>query len=77
MEKRKSHCEVCETEIEVRMCCNQPDCGCMGMPIDPPVCSSECYDKLMEQHRPKSDNFTITKTKKHERSENTFNGRCS
>lgn len=36
-------------EIEVRMCCNSSDCGCMGLPIDPPICSNECYDKLLEQ----------------------------
>ncbi len=41
-------CEICGTEIEVRMCCNSFDCGCRGLPVDPPVCSEECYDKLME-----------------------------
>ncbi len=43
----KGYCEICGKEIEVRMCCSGFDCGCMGLPIDPPVCSNECYDKLM------------------------------
>jgi hypothetical protein len=43
----KSNCAVCETEIEVQMCCSGHECCCMGMPIDPPVCSNDCYDKYM------------------------------
>ena len=41
-------CMVCgENYIddEPQMCCSGRDCGCMGMPIDPLVCSPECYDK--------------------------------
>jgi hypothetical protein len=52
MSKRKGYCEICGTEIEVRICCNSFDCGCGGLPIDPPVCSSECYDKLMNNNKP-------------------------
>lgn len=44
----KGFCEICGTEIEVKICCNLFDCGCMGLPVEPPVCSNECYDKLME-----------------------------
>lgn len=47
MSKRKGYCEICSTEIEVQICCNSFDCGCMGLPVNPPVCSNECYDKLM------------------------------
>ncbi len=47
MENKKGYCKICEAEIEVRICCNAFDCGCMGQPVDPPVCSNECYDKLM------------------------------
>ncbi len=25
------------------MCCSGRDCGCMGMPSEPPVCSEKCY----------------------------------
>lgn len=52
MSKRKGYCEICGTEIEVRICCNSFDCGCGGFPVDPPVCSSECYDKLMNKNKP-------------------------
>lgn len=30
-----------------RKCCDAFDCGCQGLPIDPPVCSTACYDALM------------------------------
>jgi hypothetical protein len=42
-------CMVCNKEFEgeePKMCCSGRDCGCMGMPIDPIVCSEECYDNL-------------------------------
>jgi hypothetical protein len=42
-------CMVCDKEFEgeePKMCCSGRDCGCMGMPIDPVVCSEECYDNL-------------------------------
>jgi hypothetical protein len=31
---------------EPKMCCSGRDCGCMGMPIEPIVCSEECYNRL-------------------------------
>jgi hypothetical protein len=42
-------CMVCGNEFqgeEPKMCCSGRDCGCMGMPIDPVVCSDECYNNL-------------------------------
>ena len=47
----KGHCEICETEIDIQMCCSSAnaDCGCMGMPVEPPVCSEKCYNKYMER----------------------------
>lgn len=47
----QGHCEICGTEIWVRMCCNGYMCGCMGQPIDPPACSNDCYDKLIEKYK--------------------------
>jgi len=41
----KASCEICDKEIEVQMCCNGRDCGCMGKPVEPPVCSDECFKK--------------------------------
>lgn len=44
----KGFCEICGTEIEVKMCCSGHECGCMGLPVDPPVCSESCYDQYMK-----------------------------
>ena len=45
-------CIVCGTAFmgdEPRMCCSGRECGCMGLPIDPIVCSKECYDKGLQK----------------------------
>jgi len=42
-------CMVCSKEFEgeePKMCCSGYMCGCMGLPIDPIVCSEECYNRL-------------------------------
>ena len=46
----KGKCVICGTEIEIRMCCSGIDCNCMGLPIDPPVCSKECEDEYFKQY---------------------------
>jgi hypothetical protein len=54
----KGNCIVCNEEIEVQMCCSGRDCGCMGQPIEPPVCSDKCYDELMnnlDKYYPKNE----------------------
>lgn len=46
-------CIVCDTDVpdyEPEYCCryisiNSP-CGCMGLPIEPPLCSLECAEKV-------------------------------
>ena len=40
-------CMVCGGDLgyEPQMCCSGRECGCMGMPVDPPICSKECYAK--------------------------------
>jgi len=46
-------CMVCDKEFqgkEPQMCCSGVECGCMGMPTEPIVCSQECYDKLMNRN---------------------------
>ena len=58
----KGNCIVCGNEIEITMCCSGRDCGCMGQPTEPPVCSSECYDELMnnfEKYYPKGEPTSI------------------
>lgn len=52
----KGYCEICGTEIELTICCNGRECGCMGLPVEPPACSNECYDKLMEKYQKLNNN---------------------
>jgi hypothetical protein len=49
----KGNCDICGNEIELQICCSQPnlDCGCNGLPIGPPVCSNECEEKYRERMR--------------------------
>lgn len=43
------NCEICGKEIEVEMCCSGRECGCMGKPVEPPVCEKEeCWIKYAE-----------------------------
>lgn len=47
-------CIVCGTKFmgpEPQMCCSGRDCGCMGLPIDPIVCSKECYEKGLPRQK--------------------------
>ena len=47
-------CEACGKFVEgfeYKMCCSGHECGCMGQPMEPCVCSQECWDKLMEGKR--------------------------
>lgn len=60
MSKEKGFCEMCNNEIEVTMCCNGHECGCMGLPTEPPVCSEKCYDDFM------SEEYRIKKAKQHQ-----------
>lgn len=51
---------VCGEEIEVQMCCSGRDCGCMGQPVNPPVCSEQCYEDLKnnwEKYYPKNNDY--------------------
>jgi len=43
------NCMVCGKEFkgeEPKYCCTGKDCGCMGQPTEPIVCSNRCYKKL-------------------------------
>ena len=40
------NCEICGTPIHIVMCCDGRECGCMGMPTEPPVCDDpKCYEE--------------------------------
>lgn len=46
-------CMMCGKALEnydPQMCCNAFDCGCMGKPTNPPICSEECWDALMKRN---------------------------
>jgi len=64
MNKQKlttNSCMLCEKEFEgeePKMCCSGRECGCLGMPIDPIVCSDECYLKLINKNK-NSETITI------------------
>lgn len=50
--RSKANCVVCDREVddyEPAYCCSGYECGCMGLPAEPPVCSAECWDTLMKQ----------------------------
>ncbi len=53
-EPEGEYCEICNKFVEgfkYKKCCNGFDCGCMGMPIEPCICSNECWDKFMDNKK--------------------------
>lgn len=44
-------CMICDTTLsddyEPGMCCSGYECGCQGMPTNPPICSQVCWDKML------------------------------
>lgn len=50
----KGNCTICGEEIEIQMCCSGQGCGCMGLPVEMPVCSEECeieYRRIIREKR--------------------------
>jgi len=46
-------CMICGTTIpdyDPKMCCSGRECGCMGQPTEPAICSDECWDKFGENN---------------------------
>lgn len=42
-------CIVCDKQVfdyKPEMCCSGFECGCLGRPIEPPLCSAECASKI-------------------------------
>ncbi len=47
-------CIVCDKPLPDYVpqgCCSGHECGCLGMPIEPPVCSEECFSNLPGMRR--------------------------
>lgn len=49
MSGKLTKCLICEKQFLFveEYCCDGLHCGCMGLPIDPPVCSNGCYNLFM------------------------------
>lgn len=46
------NCMSCGEEFygeEPKMCCSGRECGCMGLPTEPIVCSEKCYYALRDK----------------------------
>jgi len=47
-------CLMCKKPVpdyKPEYCCPGTECGCMGLPMEPPMCSEECWKKLMTKHK--------------------------
>lgn len=47
-------CMSCKQKFfgqDPQYCCNGSMCGCMGQPVEPVVCSEECYHELVNKHK--------------------------
>ena len=45
------NCLICGIEVpdyEPKYCCDGRECGCMGQPVDPCICSNRCWDALIK-----------------------------
>jgi hypothetical protein len=52
--KEKLNCMCCEIEFEgepPQRCCDGYMCGCMGLPIEPIICSENCYHALLYHNK--------------------------
>ena len=38
-------------DFEYTYCCSSYDCGCGGRPIEPCICSEECWESFMSPNR--------------------------
>lgn len=57
-------CMVCDKSfkgISPGFCCSGRDCGCMGMPIEPIVCSDDCYGKVIRREHLKNNSKGFVK----------------
>jgi hypothetical protein len=46
-------CEMCGKrcpDYSPQMCCDGRECGCRGQPIEPCICSQECWDAMLARN---------------------------
>lgn len=47
---RDDNCVMCGEKIKVNYCCDGTKCTCLGIPLEPRVCSDDCYTQFMVKH---------------------------
>lgn len=55
----RGYCLICGKNIEIQMCCNGYMCGCMGQPVEPPLCSEKCHDVYANKPPIKYEDMSI------------------
>ena len=45
-----------EIEYEPEYCCSGLECGCQGLPMEPPLCK-DCWDKILNPEGGKDHEF--------------------
>ena len=45
MRGTETNCVVCGKKCDVQYCCDGRECGCYGLPIEPPICNKKKCDK--------------------------------
>lgn len=38
-------CGIPMPEYDPKRCCDGTECGCKGLPTEPPICSRDCWEK--------------------------------
>lgn len=46
-------------DYKPQICCNAYGCPCRGLPIEPPICSEECWDNFMIGSPPGRDGHEL------------------
>ena len=63
--EHNGNCMICGVPIHVQMCCDGRECGCMGQPVEPPLCSSErcwnVFEEIQTLNREKRDLEAVVK----------------
>jgi hypothetical protein len=59
-------CMMCDKSLgpnyKPAMCCSGFDCGCRGMPTNPPICSDKCWDALMKRNQSGVETSCVSQT---------------
>ena len=56
------NCWGCEKDLidyNPQMCCSGRECGCIGLPTNPPFCNPECYSIYKLKQALEANNATL------------------